>query len=273
MIILYRARKVNFFAAHLVRLTVRHTRYGARISFSMKKSGKFSSIKIAAAANTLILVMLVSLSLFALAPLADETTASADGGPVYSAASDDKIALMFNVYQGEEFVLDALDLLDDYGAKCTFFVGGCWADDHVGVLREIYARGHELGNHGYFHKDHKGLSQTDNLAEIEPTNALIEAVTGASPALFAPPSGSWDDATVAACASIGMKTIMWSRDTIDWRDQNAAVIFTRATKDLKGGELILAHPTKSTVEALPAILQYVKGEGLKAVTVSELLAD
>lgn len=239
----------------------------------MKKSGKFSSIKIAAAANTLILVMLVSLSLFALVPLADETTASADGGPVYSAASDDKISLMFNVYQGEEFVLDALDLLDGYGAKCTFFVGGCWADDHVDVLREIYARGHELGNHGYFHKDHKGMSQKGNLAEIEPTNALIEAVTGASPALFAPPSGSWDDATVAACASIGMKTIMWSRDTIDWRDQNAAVIFTRATKELKGGELILAHPTKATVEALPAILQYVKGEGLKAVTVSELLAD
>ena len=152
----------------------------------MKKPGKFSSIKIAAAANTLILVMLVSLSLFTLVPLADETTASADGGPVYSAASDDKISLMFNVYQGEEFVLDALDLLDGYGAKCTFFVGGCWADDHVDVLREIYARGHELGNHGYFHKDHKGMSQKGNLAEIEPTNALIEAVTGASPALFAP---------------------------------------------------------------------------------------
>lgn len=273
MIILYRARKVNFFAAHLVLLPC-----GIRVRvrayhLAMKKTGKFSSIKIAAAANTLILVMLVSLSLFALAPIADETTASADGGPVYSAASDDKIALMFNVYQGEEYVLDALNLLDDYSAKCTFFVGGCWADDHVGVLREIYARGHELGNHGYFHKDHKGLSQTDNLAEIEPTNALIEAITGAAPALFAPPSGSWDDATVAACASIGMKTIMWSRDTIDWRDQNAAVIFTRATKNLKGGELILAHPTRATVEALPAILQYIESEGLKAVTVSELLAD
>ena len=103
----------------------------------MKKPGKFSSIKIAAAANTLILVMLVSLSLFAFAPLADETTASADGGPIYSAASDDKVALMFNVYQGEEFVLDALDLLDGYGAKCTFFVGGCWADDHVDVLHDV----------------------------------------------------------------------------------------------------------------------------------------
>lgn len=239
----------------------------------MKTKGRWSSVKIAAAANTVILVMLVSLSLFALAPFSDETTASADGGPVYSASSDDKVALMFNVYQGGEFVLQALDILDGYGAKCTFFIGGCWADDHVEILREIYSRGHELGNHGYFHKDHKGLSRNGNLAEIEPTNALIKSVTGAVPTLFAPPSGSWDDTTVAACASIGMKTIMWSRDTIDWRDQNSAVIFTRATKDLKGGELILAHPTEATVEALPAILQYIDSSGLSAVTVTELLAD
>ena len=239
----------------------------------MNRKIKLSPAGVAAAANVIILVMLFSLGLYAFAPHGEDAPVSASGGPVFSTDAEGKVALMFNVYQGEEYVLKALDILDARGAKCTFFVGGCWADDHVDILWEIASRGHELGNHGYFHKDHKGMSQKGNLAEIEPTNALIEAVTGASPALFAPPSGSWDDATVAACASIGMKTIMWSRDTIDWRDQNAAVIFTRATKELKGGELILAHPTKATVEALPAILQYIDSAGLSAVTVTELLTE
>lgn len=238
----------------------------------MNRKIKLSPAGVAAAANVIILVMLFSLGLYAFAPHGEDAPVSASGGPVFSTDAEGKVALMFNVYQGEEYVLTALDILDARGAKCTFFVGGCWADDHVDILREIASRGHELGNHGYFHKDHKGMSDKDNLAEITPTNALIKAVTGRQPTLFAPPSGSWDDTTVKTCDGLGMKTIMWSRDTIDWRDQNAAVIYTRATKNLKSGELILAHPTASTIEALPSILEYIDGAKLQATTVSGMLA-
>lgn len=235
----------------------------------MKK--KITPLHIAATANVLILVMLASLAAFAFASPSDGQTVSLGSEPVYSTDAQDKVALMFNVYQGGEYVLKALDILDDHGAKCTFFVGGCWADDNAEILRELTARGHEIGNHGYFHKDHKGLSESDNVAEIAPTNSLVKAVTGVRPTLFAPPSGSWDQTTLKACASQNMKVIMWSRDTIDWRDQNAGVIYTRATKDLKEGELILAHPTAATIEALPAILEYLDSAGLQAATVSELL--
>ena len=66
-----------------------------------------------------------------------------------------------------------------------------------------------------------------------------------------------------------MKTILWSKDTIDWRDKNAALIYTRATKDVKGGELILMHPMKETADALNDILKFYNDNHFKIITVSE----
>ena len=67
---------------------------------------------------------------------------------------NEEVGLMFNVYEGSENVMKILDILDSEQAKATFFIGGSWADDNVDCVREIFKRGHELGSHGYFHKDH-----------------------------------------------------------------------------------------------------------------------
>ena len=55
-----------------------------------------------------------------------------------------------------------LNILREKEAKATFFVGGCWADDNGDMLKRIVGEGHELGNHGYFHLDHKTLSEEKN---------------------------------------------------------------------------------------------------------------
>ena len=62
---------------------------------------------------------------------------------------------------------------------------------------------------------------------------------------------------------------MWSKDTIDWRDHDEQLIFSRATQKAAGGDLVLMHPTKHTAAALHAILEYYKENSLHAVTVSE----
>ena len=58
---------------------------------------------------------------------------------------------------------------------------------------------------------------------------------------------------------------------IDWRDKNAALIYTRATKNVKNGDFILMHPMKETADALNDILKYYEMNNLKTVTVSENL--
>lgn len=187
-------------------------------------------------------------------------------------ADSNGVCLMFNVYENTPVVYEILQILSDEGAKATFFVGGCWADDNEKCLNAIKDAGHETGNHGYFHKDHAALSLKDNEAEIARCNQITEALTGVKPTLFAPPSGAYGKNTLIAAANLNMKVILWSKDTIDWRDHNASLIFRRATKNVTAGDFILMHPTKQTAAALKDVLTYYKNHSLRAVTVSENLA-
>lgn len=183
------------------------------------------------------------------------------------------VSLMFNVYEDTETVNGILDVLKEHGVKATFFVGGCWADDNAQTLKRIVGEGHELGNHGYFHKDHKTLNYEKNKEEIYLTNVIVEALCGAKPKLFAPPSGSFSETTLSVASELGLKTIMWSKDTVDWRDKDSAIVYKRATDGVTGGDLILMHPKPHTLKALPQILEYYKTISLTAVTVSENLKD
>ena len=70
-----------------------------------------------------------------------------------------------------------------------------------------------------------------------------------------------------------MRTILWSKDTIDWRDKDAKLIYKRATKDVQCGDFILMHPMKETVAALDDILRYYSENSLETVTVSENLQE
>lgn len=183
------------------------------------------------------------------------------------------VSLTFNIYESAQNVEKILDILDEYEAEATFFIGGSWADDNVDCVREIYNRGHEVGSHGYFHKDHSKMSHEANLEEIRPSIKLLDMISGVQTKLFAPPSGAFNENTLSACESLGLRVIMWSRDTIDWRDKDKDLIVQRATKNLKAGEFILMHPKDVTVQGLPEILTYIRENGLKTLTVSQNLGE
>lgn len=193
--------------------------------------------------------------------------------PIYKGKNEQKkVSLMINVYWGTEYVLPMAEVFKKYGFSTTFFIGGSWASKNPDVVKALYDMGFELGNHGYNHKNHKKLGKEENKKEIIVTERLIKEITGAEPArLFAPPSGEMGDAMNKVCDEYGYKVIMWTRDTIDWRDKNSSLTFSRAIKDLASGDLILMHPTAHTLEALPKILEYVKASGLEAGRVSDVI--
>lgn len=202
----------------------------------------------------------------------NDSVATAGQEKVYrSGCSSSGVSLMFNVYWGTEEVYQILDVLDAYEAKSTFFIGGSWADDNVQCLKDIASRGHEIGNHGYFHKQHDKLTETENREEILRCNQFISLAIGGTPQLFAPPSGAYSDATLSAVSRLQMKTVLWTKDTIDWRDKTASLVYTRATKDVEAGALVLMHPMEHTVKALPDILKEYKRRGLSVITVGENL--
>lgn len=195
----------------------------------------------------------------------------ADSRAIYKGTSQNNVAIMINVYTGTEYLDSILASFANFGAKATFFVGGCWAEKNEEKLKSLSLGGHEIGSHGYFHKDHSKLSYNANLEEMNITHKMIKAILGVDIELFAPPSGAYSVATLDAAENMNYKTILWSKDTIDWRDHDAELIYTRATKDLVGGDLILMHPTEKTAEALPRVLQEMQNKGFVPTTVTNTL--
>lgn len=187
--------------------------------------------------------------------------------------SSKNISLMINVYWGNDYIEPMLKTLKDNNIKTTFFVGGTWAKQYPELLKMIYNNGHEIANHGFYHKDHKNISYQQNKNEILNTHNLIKEILGVEMDLFAPPSGSYSKTTIETAKELGYTSIMWSRDTIDWRDQDENLIYSRAVKNAAGGDLILMHPTEKTAAALPKIIETLLGEGFNLTTVSECLKN
>lgn len=222
--------------------------------------------------NLLIFVMLGVVTTFAILGVNLVSTSSVVNGVYYSGnENSNKISLMINVYWGTEYLDGMLDILDKYDVKTTFFVGGTWAVKESDMLTKIYEKGHEIGNHGYSHKDQDKLSRDDNKKEILTTHNIVKDLLGIDMTLFAPPSGAYSKTTVEVANELSYQTIMWTRDTIDWRDKDANLIYSRAIKNAKGGDLVLMHPTQKTLEALENIIVELQSKGFKLTTVSDAL--
>ncbi|HCJ01783.1 MAG TPA: polysaccharide deacetylase [Clostridiales bacterium] len=202
----------------------------------------------------------------------DGKTQNVSGYAIYKGNTDENNAgLMFNVYEGEENVMKILAILRKYTVKATFFIGGIWAEKNRDTVLEIALAGHEIGSHGYLHRDHSKMSIEQNKEEIAISASLLKNITGKQVTLFAPPSGAFNENTEAACRALGQKMILWSKDTIDWRDKEVSLLVKRATKNISKGDLVLMHPKDQTVSALPEIIEAYQAQGFSLVTVSEVI--
>lgn len=99
-----------------------------------------------------------------------------------------------------------LDLLDELRLKITFFVVGQDAalEKNKAVLREIPARGHDVGNHSFRHEPWlSAYSPEDILREVRDAGRAIAGTTGRMPAGFRGPGFSWSPALVEVLADEG----------------------------------------------------------------------
>ena len=109
--------------------------------------------------------------------------------------------------------------------------------------------------------------------DIKKSSEILEKITGIKPILFAPPYGDFNDEVVKVAEQLGYKVILWSLDTIDWNNPSPQTIVDRVMSKYHNGAIVLMHPTKNTVEALPQIINQLKEKGYKITKVSEVIVD
>lgn len=194
--------------------------------------------------------------------------------PVYKGNPEKPmVSFVINVAWGNEYIPQILATLKENRVFATFFLEGRWVKNHPDLAKMIVDAGHEVGNHSFTHPDMKILSAGKIREEIVKTNEVIKATTGKSVSWFAPPSGSYREEVVKIAAEEGLGTIMWSVDTIDWKEPAPSVLINRVVTKIHPGALVLMHPTKSTADALDQLIKKIKEKNLEIHTVSKLLSE
>ena len=183
------------------------------------------------------------------------------------------IALTFDDGPGPH-TAHLLDILDQYGAKATFFLIGSKVSSQANVVRSIHARGHQLGNHSWSHPELPKLPVNQIAGEIDRTNDAIKQATGVTPAILRPPYGAVNGVVLEQLRLRGMSSILWSVDTRDWADRNSDIVCSRAVAGARPGAIILMHDIHQTsVNAVPCILSALKQQGYSFVTAQGLLGN
>jgi peptidoglycan/xylan/chitin deacetylase (PgdA/CDA1 family) len=184
------------------------------------------------------------------------------------------VALTFDDGPNPTYTRQILDILRRENAKATFFVIGRAAQAQPDLMRRIAAEGHEFGNHTWTHRM-RFADSAIAAQEIDNTSALIHRLTGKTTRLYRPPGGTLNNGLDARARGLGYAVVMWSHDTFDWRRPTAAAIAQRAIANPQPGNIILMHDgggdRRSTVAALPQIIQTLRQQGYRFVSVQELM--
>lgn len=166
-----------------------------------------------------------------------------------------------------------LDILDAGKATATFFIQGKIAEDHPSLVREIAARGHQIGNHGYSHLDARHARLSAYVEETKQAHDVLQNILGQRiEKIFRPPYGNITGPSFLALAWQGFRFVFWSIDSQDSFIREPALLMTHIDSlHITGGDILLLHEDYAhTVESLPRILQSLKNRSLGFSRISDL---
>ncbi len=190
-----------------------------------------------------------------------------------------QIALTFDAGWMYDQTLQLLDVLDQYQVKATFFLRGGWVKDHPDLAKEIYWRGHSIGNHSLAHDHMKTMTQDEVSADIIESSNIIKNTIGYTPYLFRPPYGEYNNTLLNVLGEQGYTyAVMWTIDSHDWSQMINGVQVTeqylidRVFNNASDKGIVLMHVGGyQTVNALPEIITGLRDAGYELVTLDELL--
>ena len=214
------------------------------------------------------------------------------GKTVTNGPSDAReIALTFDDGPNPPYTDRILDVLHQEHVQATFFVVGRAAVAYPKTLRRIASEGHSIGNHTWDHS-HLLVQTPETVSEeLKRTDDAIFRITGVRTWLMRPPFGARDFAVLDEAKTLGYTVVMWSVPLPnDWDQPGDATIARRVLDNVHDGAIIVLHDGNrgivcdrrtaphvcdrgQDVAATREIIERLKAEGYRFVTVPQLLAD
>lgn len=190
------------------------------------------------------------------------------------------IALTFDACQDPDlpagYDAEIIRVLLETGTPATLFLGGDWMRTHPDETRYLAAQPQfELGNHGWAHIDFATATVEEMFPEIERTQDIMWELVGRQPAVFRFPGGAYTEEALGVVAELGVRPIEWEVVSGDPDpDITAERMIPWVVNQVQNGSIIIMHMNGRgwhTAEALPAIIEQLREQGFRFVTVSQLL--
>jgi peptidoglycan/xylan/chitin deacetylase (PgdA/CDA1 family) len=205
---------------------------------------------------------------------------SAVFGPVLTRlpGEENVVSLTFDDGPNPRATPRILDVLRREGVRATFFVLGRHAERWPELVRRATLDGHQLGNHGYFHRKLHRRSPGYVRDDLTRGTEQIVRASGVRPRHFRAPHGFRSPWVTPIAASLGQRTVGWSLGVWDSARPGANVIADRALSGMHAGSILLLHDGDGydpdgdrlqTAEALPAILDGLRGRGFRFTTLPD----
>ena len=192
-------------------------------------------------------------------------------GTYYMAHTQEKVvALTFDDGPDPIDSPAVLDILKEKEVRATFFVLGQAAQSNPFLLKRLVKEGHEIGNHSFNHD----YQQRRLVEEMNQTDREVFAATGTHTYFYRPPGGFLSKNQLEIIKNNGHIVALWSVDSKDWRNPGVKQIVDNVVKNVFPGAIILLHDggyqRTQTVKALGPIIDVLRNQGYRLVTLSEL---
>ncbi len=192
--------------------------------------------------------------------------------------TSNRVAITFDDGPNPPFTLEIARILDEHGAKGTFFTVGKALEARPDVSQALLNDGQLLGNHSYHHDAFRWLDP--RYPELEDTQAAFKRTLGVCPVFYRPPHGSHTPFIAREVSDHDMQMVTWDDSAGDWATNDGDTVAKRILDKVQPGSIILLHDgidgkigaDRSVIlTALPQILDGLRERGLEPVTLDTLL--
>lgn len=167
-----------------------------------------------------------------------------------------------------------LQILKEKRVPATFFVVGKQVERYPGLLRSLDRAGHEIANHTYDHPNLTTISALDVKFQLDDTRRLIEKIIDKKCAYFRPPGGQLNASVAAQAARGGHRLILWDVFPQDHLSPAPNALHARVMAAAHDGAVVLLHSgIESTMQALPGLIDDLRGQGYTFLTISDMLNE
>ena len=185
------------------------------------------------------------------------------------AAETKYAALTFDDGPSGRFTRQLLDGLKDRGVEATFLLCGYRLANYPDLAQRMVEEGHEIGFHGFSHRNMKNMSRREVASEVMDTEALLPE--GCRPVFLRPPGGFSSDAVQQVAEARNLSILHWSLDPRDWEVKDARTVEKAVLANIQDGDIVLLHDmSQSSVDAALNIVDALLRKNFQLVTVSEL---